>query len=1057
MFATLAFIGMFLTPSAFSAERTISFNRDIRPVMSDTCFLCHGPDKNTRMANLRLDLREAALTPTRTGVTPIVPGKPTESAIIQRIFATGARIMPPQHSHKVLTAAQKEKFRKWVEEGAEYESHWAYMPLRRPAVPDVANKQLIRNPIDAFIQSRLARENLKPSPEADKRTLLRRVSLDLTGIPPTPQEMEAFLSDNAPDAYEKAVDRLLASPRYAEKQTLYWLDAVRYADTCGFHGDNPFPAWPYRDYVLRSFRDNKPFDQFTREQIAGDLLPDATTETRIGSAYNRLNRTSAEGGIQPKEYLAKYAADRVRTTATVWLGTTIGCAECHDHKFDPFSSRDFYSMKAFFADIKETGLVPDRGPLAWGSQLTLPDEAQKRQLASIESAIQTARADLAAAAAKLAERRSGWEQNLLARYDSGELDWKVQRPLTAQSANGATLTIYNEEPVDSYFDFRGSLVPARKPGNGLIVASGKNPDNDTYTVTFQPGAGVWTALGLEVVMDESLPGVRIARGSDRLVITGIDVEAAGAPVAISLASSNVNFTAPDLAPPSVLDGDPKTGWGLTTYGEGRNPFLSLRFADKLQTSAGTVLTIRLRHESEYRKATLGRFRLSLSTAAHSWPGSEVTGASDPQSPHNGVPSSVIAALRKDASQRDNDQQEAIESFFRWSQPELTPHHANIARLEAQLGLLEASIPRVVVTEATTPEVTRILPRGNFLDDSGDIVEPAIPRALGTLNVSGRATRLDLARWLTSPENPLTPRVFANRTWRQFFGTGLSKVLDDLGSQGEWPVHMELLDWLAAEFVQPTPVNAHAWDVKNLIRTIVLSHTYRQSSAPHADAEAKDPDNRLLARQSRYRIDAELVRDVALAASGLLTEKFGGPSVRPPQPEGYLAALNFPKREWSASRGEDLYRRGIYTRWQRTFLHPSLTAFDAPTREECTVNRVTSNTPLQALVLLNDPTFVEASRVLAQRALTEGGRSFRAQLTWAFGRVLNREPDAEEQRILQELHRKSVSRFRKDPQSAREFLAIGEAPLPLKHKPAELAAMATVTRAILNLHETITRN
>ncbi|MBL8223065.1 MAG: DUF1553 domain-containing protein, partial [Bryobacterales bacterium] len=343
-------------------------------------------------------------------------------------------------------------------------------------------------------------------------------------------------------------------------------------------------------------------------------------------------------------------------------------------------------------------------------------------------------------------------------------------------------------------------------------------------------------------------------------------------------------------------------------------------------------------------------------------------------PHNGVPANVVAALRKETSARDAEQQEVIENFFRWSQPDLTAQHAHLAQLEAQLGLLESLIPRVVVTEAAKPEVTRILPRGNFLDDSGDIVEPAIPQVFGKVNTNGRATRLDLAQWLTSPENPLTPRVFANRTWKQFFGTGLSKVLDDLGSQGEWPVHLELLDWLAAEFMQPGAANAHAWDVKHLIRTIVTSHTYRQSSASNAVIDAKDPDNRLLARQSRYRVDAELVRDIALAASGLLSEKFGGPSVRPPQPEGYLAALNFPKREWSASKGDDLYRRGLYTRWQRTFLHPSLAAFDAPTREECTVTRVISNTPLQARVLLNDPVYVEASRVLAQRALTEGGKT-----------------------------------------------------------------------------------
>lgn len=1056
MLAFLAVVAAISLPLE-AVERTISFNRDIRPILSDTCFFCHGPDQNTRMANLRLDVREQALAKTRSGAIPIVPGKPEASAIIQRIFATDHRAMPPKYAQKELTPGQKEKFRKWVEEGAEYEPHWAYVPVQRPAVPPVADRRWIRNPIDAFIQARLARENLKPSPEADKRTLLRRVSLDLTGLPPSPQEMQAFLADSSPDAYEKVVDRLLASPRYAEKQAVHWLDAVRYADTCGFHGDNPYPAWPYRDYVLRAFRENKPFDLFTKEQLAGDLLPNASLESRIASAYNRLNRTSAEGGIQPKEYLAKYAADRVRTTSTVWLGTTIGCAECHDHKFDPLTMRDFYSMKAFFADIKETGLVPDRGPEAWGTQLELPDETQRRKRAELEIALQRARARLAEAAEKLAARRSGWERNLLARYQAGEFDWKPQRPQSAKSAQGATLTIYNDERIDSAYDFRGSIVPARKPGNGLVVATGKAPDNDTYTVVWKPGPGAWTAIGIEVVMDESLPGVRMARGADRFVLTGVELESGGAPVAFSLATANSLFPLPDLAPALVLDHDPNTGWGLAFHGEDRNPFLALRLAQRLHTTAETALTIRLRHDSEYRRATLGRFRFWMSQAEYSWPGSAINGASDPLAPHTGVPTNVVAALRKPAAERQPADQEAIENFFHWSQPELTEHQAEISRLEAQLGLLEASIPRVVVTEATEPAVTRILPRGNFMDDSGEIVEPAIPQIFGKLHVNGRASRLHLAEWLTSRENPLTARVFVNRLWKQFFGVGLSKVLDDLGSQGEWPVHAELLDWLAAEFMQPSSSQAHAWDVKHVVRTIVTSHTYRQSSLSNPALEAKDPENRLLARQSRYRVDAELVRDIALAVSGLLTEKFGGPSVRPPQPEGYLAALNFPKREWSASRGEDLYRRGLYTRWQRTFLHPSLAAFDAPSREECTVSRVLSNTPLQALVLLNDPVFVEAARALAQLALRDGGRRFATRLSWAFARVLNREPRPEERKVLEGLYRKSLSKFRRDPQAARQLLSLGEAPVPPGVNTMDLAAMTTVTRALLNLHETITRN
>src|SRR5205809_1974918 len=419
--------GLVLTIAwALAEDAKVGFNRDIRPIMSDTCFRCHGPDKRSRMAGMRLDIRDEAIKATKSGSIPIVPGKPEQSAIIDRIFASDpARAMPPEYVHKELTAEQKETIRRWVAQGAEYEGHWAYVPVRRPPVPEAAGaRSLIRNPIDAFIQSRLAREGLEPSPEADRRTLIRRVTLDVTGLPPTPQEVEAFVKDTSANAYEKVVDRLLASPRYAEKQAMHWLDAVRYADTCGFHGDNPFPAWPYRDYVLRAFRDNKPFDAFTREQLAGDLIPGASVEQRVASAYNRLTRTSAEGGLQPKEYLAKYGADRVRTLSAVWLGSTMGCAECHDHKFDPFAAKDFYAMKAFFADIKETGLVPDRGAKAWGSVMQLPDAEQKLRMDTIVSRLDAEKKKLEATPVGDA----AWEKALLASYEAGNLAWKIQRP-----------------------------------------------------------------------------------------------------------------------------------------------------------------------------------------------------------------------------------------------------------------------------------------------------------------------------------------------------------------------------------------------------------------------------------------------------------------------------------------------------------------------------------------------------------------------------------------------------------------------------------------------------
>jgi len=1073
-------VGCFCAVNAFAAAEPerVSFNRDMRPIMSDTCFRCHGPDKNARMAGMRLDIREEAIRPARSGRTPIVPGDPDKSEIIARIFASGAKVMPPASAHRELTEKQKDTIRRWVAEGAAYEGHWAYQPVARPAVP-AADPSRTKNPIDNFIQDRLRRDGFMPATPADPRTLLRRVTLDLTGMPPTPEEMRAFLADDSTNAYEKAVDRLLASPRYAEQRTMHWLDAVRYADTSGFHGDNPIPAWPYRDYVLRAFANNKPFDEFTREQIAGDLLPNATLEQRVGSAYNRLNRTSSEGGLQPKEYLAKYGADRVRTLSAVWLGSTIGCAECHDHKFDPFLTKDFYAMKAFFADIQETGLVPDRGARAWGAQVQLPSDEQQRQRDALESRLAPAHARLEEKAAAIPASDERWENDVKTRWQNGLLAWTWQHPIDARALHGATLTIYDMEPIESNYYIDGTLQTATRPGDGLVVASGANPDNETYVVTLTPGAGTWSQLGVDVVQDESLPGARYARGADRFLLSEIDVELVepGVPprrLTLSMATVNdappaapSSNTDPSMPPLAAIDGDARTAWGIR-FGEARDPFLAVRFAEPVQTTAGSRMVVTLRHESELRRAVIGRFRLALSADPFAWPPVADAGrrarSRDPSGARtwaSGLPEDVMRALRRPAEDRDETERNAVRDYRIWSSRDLAADFADVLRMETERGLLEASIPRVLTTSSVDPAVTRILPRGNWMDDSAPIVEPAIPRFLGALDTKGeRATRLDLAGWLASRDNPLTARAFVNRTWREFFGTGLSKALDDLGSQGEWPTHPELLDWLASELMHPEfeAASTHDWDVRHIIRVIVTSYTYRQSSITGATGHDSDPENRLLAHQNRFRVDAENVRDIALRVSGVLAERFGGPSVSPPEPAGYLAALNFPKREYSASHGADLYRRGLYTTWQRTYLHPSLMNFDAPTREECTVIRGTSNTPLQALDLLNDPIYVEAARVFAQNAVANGGKSFRSRLEWIFDRALNRAPTAEERAVLSGLYERSLKRFAADPDGARGFLGTGEAPQPPDARPsASLAATATVTRAVLNLHELITRN
>jgi Protein of unknown function (DUF1553)/Protein of unknown function (DUF1549)/Planctomycete cytochrome C len=746
----------------------VDFNRDIRPILSETCYQCHGPDANRRKADLRLDSRDG-LFRAADGSTIVVPGKPEESELWLRIASDDPETrMPPPKAGKPMPAAQVALIRRWIEQGAVWKGHWSFIPAARPALPtaDAAGA------IDRFLRARLAAFGLEPSPEADRPTLIRRLSLDLTGLPPRPEEVDTFLRDDRADAYERLVDRLLASPHYGERMAVFWLDLVRFADTQGYHSDNHVDTWMFRDYVIRSFNTNKPFDRFTIEQLAGDLLPRPSDETRIASGYNRLLQTTQEGGAQAKEYVAKYAADRVRNVSTVWMGVTMGCAECHDHKYDPFTTREFYSLAAFFADIDETIV---------GAQKETPFPTPEQ----------------AAELRRLQDRRAA-------------------------------------------------------------VASVKGPS------------------------------------------------------------------------------------------------------------------------PEQKK--------------------------------------------------------------------------ELAELDRRIKELNGRIPSTLVSKSVPPRVVRVLPRGNWMDDSGPIVMPGVPASLPTLGVAGRrGSRLDLARWLVSGENPLVARAMVNRLWKLAFGQGLVATPDDLGSQGAWPTHPELLDWLAVAFVDS------GWDVKAMLKRIMMSAAYRQSSRPRGSDRQLDPANRWLSRQNAFRIDAEFIRDNALAISGLLSDKVGGASVKPYQPPGYWVFLNFPKREYYPDHGTNQYRRGLYTYWQRTFLHPSLLAFDASTREECVVQRARSNTPLQALVLLDDPTYVEAARVLAARLIAEAGPDPLARIDRAYRLVLARQPRRTEVEVLTELLARHERQYRADPSAARELLGIGDAPQAAEIDPVELAAWTSVARVILNLHETITRN
>ena len=1011
--------------NAAAPASPLSFNRDIRPILSENCFQCHGPDANRREAELRLDLRDAAV-----DALALVPGQPDASEAIRRIFAADPDDrMPPAEAHRTLTETQKQTLKRWVAEGAAYEPHWAYVVPVRPAVPTL--KQPEANPIDAFIGAALERAQLKRAPDADRRTLIRRLSFDLTGLPPEPRDVETFAASRDPQAYSRLVQQYLASPHFGERIAIPWLDLVRYADTIGFHNDVALRYWPYRDYVINAFNRNLPFDQFTREQLAGDLLPGSTIEQRVGSGYNRLHRISGEGGIQDKEYFAKYAADRVRTTATVWMGSTLACAECHDHKFDPFTAKDFYRFAAIFADLKEKGAYNLSGGFTRENLTEEPifeTPAQRERLEALEAEVVAAAAELKDVKDEaLAAGRAAWEQRIRAADTAGTLTWALQHPLHAESSAGTPLTI--------------------DPEDHSVMPGGRNPAHDTYVVTIPAPSEHITGLRLEVIADVRFPGDEVSRGGSAFFLAELEVTGASgagqAAVPVRIASARTNGgTEPGHPVAAAIDGDPATALSFLRK---RGGGIALEFAEPWRGGPESTLTLRIRHSDKHPYQHLGRFRIAL----HTLP--------DPDPNAGGAPDNVLKGLQTPANQRKPAEEKEILAHYRAIAPELAARRERHTRAVNARDALLLSVPSLPVSKSVAPRPMRVLPRGNWMDDSGDLVEPGVPAFMRQIVPADgkRVSRLDFAEWLVAPDNPLTARTFVNRLWRLYFGEGLTRTLEDLGSQGEWPSHPELLDWLAVEFRES------GWNVKHLVQLIVTSRTYRQSSVAARGVEERDSTNRWLARQNRFRLDAELVRDNALAISGLLVRDLGGPAARPYQPEGYFAPLNFPRREYVPDTGAGLYRRGVYTHWQRTFLHPSLLAFDAPSRDECTANRSPSNTPLQALVLLNDPVYVEAARVLAEKILREGGgardAAFVRKLEWTFARALGRPPVRAETRALEGLHASQRTRYLADESAARELLAAGASPVPVDLPVADLAAWTAVARAVLNLHETITRN
>jgi hypothetical protein len=978
---------------------TIDFNRDVRPILSDNCFFCHGPDKNKRKADLRLDTRDGLFTAIEKTRFPAVAGHPEQSEIYKRIItADDDERMPDPKSGKHLTDREIAVLKRWIEQGAQFKGHWAYIKPVKSQIPEL--KSQIANPVDAFLLAKLQEHHLNFSKEADRATLIRRLYFDLLGLPPTPAQVDAFVNDPSPGAYDALVDQLLANPHFGERMAVYWLDLVRFADTIGYHSDTPRDITPYRDWVINAFNSNMPFDQFTIEQLAGDLLPNATVQQKVASGYNRLLQTTEEGGAQPKEYLAKYNADRVRNFASVWMAGTMGCCECHDHKFDPYTAKDFYSMAAFFADVREPG-VGKREP-----GMPVPDDRQAAELARLESQVAPTRKNLDTQTPELASAQQIWETSLA---DYRTIDWTPLTVVDVTAQSGA----FPKFAADQ-----------------IVSITRTVPDKDVYTVRVKTTLKGITALRLDALTEKVAAKITPAgRAPDgQFILTGFIATQGDAPVPLAVPTASNNFPATAL-------------WSTTADQTKEDHYAVFEIKEPVGDGKESLLTITLRFEAG-KKHVLGRFKLSATAAAP--PVRAIKGKE--------LPKEIVTLLKTDRAKRTPPQADKVAAYFRSITPLLDPVRAQLAANEKSRDEFLKTVPRSLIAVADAPQVVRILPRGNWNTDAGEVVTPAVPHFLPQIDKKDRQTRLDLANWTVSKENPLTARVVVNRLWKLFYGTGLSKSLEDLGSQGEWPTHPELLDYLACDFQE------HNWDVKRMIRLLVTTRAYRQSSYASPELKELDPFNRLFARQARFRLDAEFVRDNALSVAGLLTDRIGGDSVKPYQPASHWEFLNFPTRTWVHDKGANEYRRGLYTHWQRSFLHPSLVNFDAPSREECTAERPRSNTPQQALTLLNDPTYTEAARVFAQRILTEcKSPELSTQLTWAWRTALSRNPKPEELQVLTALYTKHKSEYTDDPKAAVSLATAGEAPTTINLDPIELAAWISVSRTILNLHETITRN
>jgi hypothetical protein len=1131
-----------LVPAAPAFGQAVDFNRDVRPILSNKCFACHGPDEKVRKAGLRLDTKEGATAETDGG-RAVVPGKPEASELVRRITsAEASELMPPAKTGKKLSKAEVDALTRWIKEGANYAKHWSYVAPVRPELPAVQNAAWPRNPIDRFILARLEKEGLKPSAEADRYALARRLALDLTGLPPSLAEADAFVKDQSPDAYEKYVDSLLKKDAYGEHWARMWLDLARYADSAGYADDPLRQIWAYRDYVIRSFNSNKPFDQFTIEQIAGDLLPNPTEEQIIATAFHRNTLTNNEGGTNDEEFRNVAVVDRVNTTLTTWMGTSIMCAQCHNHKYDPISQKEYFGLFAILNNTADAD-KSDESPV-----YSFYGDAQKKQRAAWEAEVAAIEKKFKEAGPKFVAARQAWVKTL-----NLHPNWSAAVPQSAKSKAGLALTIrdgtvfadkspaakdtYTVElpvsakrltglrlealtdpklpgmgPGHSGGNFVISRVTAQLvspatsrptarfvrvslPGKERILSlaevqvfsgsenvalkgearqsstlfdgpaklaiDGKtdgNFDNKSVTHTNVENDPWWEVdlkgdkaidriiLWNRTPLEERLAGYRLELLNDkREVVWKTEGKTAPKPSAthetsgarpVTFAAAFADYEQDGFPAAAVLDETPKKKNGWAVGGATGKPHtLTLLPAAGLDVPDGSKLVVTIEQQSPQANHTLGHFRLSVTDEA---------GVADSAR----LPAAVLTALATPADRRTDAQTAGIhDHYVRHVAPDLKADRDRLAQLTRSLSDMKPStVPIMKELAGAQRRKTRLQYRGNFLD-LGDEVKEGIPAVFHPIQAA-TPNRLDLAKWLVSPDNPLTARVIANRYWEQIFGIGLVRTSEEFGIQGELPSHPELLDWLASELVRLK------WDLKAFVKLLVTSAAYRQTALVTKELAERDPDNRLLARGPRLRLTAEMVRDQALSVSGLLSHKMYGPSVKPPQPALGINAAFGGSIDWKTSEGEDKHRRGLYTEWRRSNPYPAMSTFDAPNRDICVVRRNRTNTPLQALVTLNDEVYVEAAQALARRTLKEGGMTAAERAAYAFRLCLVRPPKPEELSRLVKLFEETKEALAKDSRKATQLATVPIGSVPAGMDLTEVAAWTVVGNVLLNLDETM---